>query len=148
MAASNNYDLMNAEGSEMTNQAESSETSRFQGLDYKTMIGILKANMKEADSMLDKVSELSIKFGEHLTTLTTIVDPEANAILFRKMPGFDLDAVDEQFPIPKEEVESRYEKLCEMLDNETEKQLSNQQETSANLASSVADVNRTGASKE
>lgn len=43
----------------MTNQAESSETSRFQGLDYKTMIGILKANMKEADSMLDKVSELS-----------------------------------------------------------------------------------------
>lgn len=64
------------------------------------------------------------------------------------MPGFDLDAVDEQFPIPKEEVESRYEKLCEMLDNETEKQLSNQQETSANLASSVADVNRTGASKE
>jgi len=87
-------------------------------MDYKTMLVVIKNYAKECDAMIDKVSTINAKFADQLSKLTTIIDPEVNAILYKKikdLPDFSLSQ-QRSLKLESAEIDKRHAELCDMLD--------------------------------
>jgi len=110
------------------NAGELASSSGNGPLDYKTMLAVLKAASKDCDAMLDKVSVMSAKFASHLTKLTAVIDPEVNAILYKKFKDMSDFSLSQQRALNQspEEVDRKYMEMCDFLDQHVAETYGNQ----------------------